>query len=218
MKILLNEVSKDFLENKNKKNLFSNINLSLDQQHSYAIVGYSGTGKSTLLHIIGQLETPTSGKVYFEGENAERSSGQMFSFVFQEHNLLPELTVRENLVLPLLIKNQNMNEALTTADKFLEEFNLLEQANFEVYQLSGGQRQKVAIVRAAICNPKFILADEPTANLDIESTSMVTNFLLKIKRDFGIGLIICSHDQQVYSKMDFSIELNNKQAKIKANL
>ena len=215
MEIIVKNVTKKFYEKDGVKLIFSNINLTVNQNNTYAIIGNSGVGKSALLHLLGGIDSPTTGHIsllHNEGEGNVRSGS--FSFVFQEHNLLAELSVRDNLILPLLVKNFSASDAYTIVIKLLETLSMASYADKFVYQLSGGQRQRVSVIRAVVQKVDFILADEPTANLDPENANLVIELLLKVKKEFGTGLIICTHDPAVYQRMDYLICIENENVKI----
>lgn len=214
MIIHLNNLSKSFSENNTNYPILSDINLSLDQKLSYGIIGSSGVGKTTLLNIIGQIDTPSSGHVSYEEPGAQNKCSQKFSYIFQEHNLLPELSVLENLILPKLIQGHNQQNAILLAEKLLKDFQMESLTHFFVSQLSGGQRQRIAVLRAITTEANFILADEPTANLDQENANLVVNVLLQAKENFGIGIILCSHNPEIYNKMERLIKIENNKIKI----
>lgn len=217
MLIISKNVSKDYRESNKSNIIFSNINLTINQSHSYAIVGSSGVGKSTLLHLLGNLDQPTIGSIEFVPEETDSKSENLFAYIFQEHNLLQELTVKENLMLPLLIRGYSWKNAEIKINKLLNELNLSELTSYFLYQLSGGQKQRIAVIRAVAQNAKFILADEPSANLDEENAQLVVDLLLRIKNEYKIGIIICSHDPLVYSRMDYLIKIFDKKISLQPN-
>lgn len=207
MKIVLDSVSKYFYDGKKKQYVFKNINYEFQQKKSYSIVGESGSGKSTLLHLLGKIDTPNEGKV----EIVEKAENQdNFAFIFQEHNLISELSIWENIALPKIISNTAVYEAKQEAWDLLKSFDLIDKKDFFTYQLSGGQRQKVAILRAIISKPAFIIADEPTANLDKKSAENILETLLEVHKNYKIGLIISSHDPNVFSRTSYQIKIQEK--------
>jgi len=217
--IKVKDVSKDYRENNNSNIIFSNINLEIYQSSSYAIIGSSGVGKSTLLHMIGGLDQPTIGSIqYLEPENKNIKLHNIFAYIFQEHNLLPELTVSENIMLPLLINGYDWKKAREKTNNLLKELDMLNLESYHLYQLSGGQRQRIAVIRAVAQEARFILADEPSANLDQENAQLIVDLLLKINNMFNIGIIVCSHDPLVFLKMKHLIKINNKKITIEENL
>lgn len=217
MLIIAKNVSKDYRESNKSNIIFSNINLTISQANSYAIVGSSGVGKSTLLHLLGNLDQPTIGSIEYTKEEEDLKSDNVFSYIFQEHNLLQELTVEENLMLPLLISGYSWKNARLKINNLLTELSLSELSSYFLYQLSGGQKQRIAVIRAVAQNAKFILADEPSANLDEKNAQLVVELLLRIKNEYKIGIIICSHDPLVYSRMDYLIKIFDKKVSVHPN-
>lgn len=217
MKIALSNVSKVFYNNGIKYIVFSDINLTLDKTSSYVIVGHSGVGKTTLLNIIGKLDNPSSGLITYDTVTHPPQPSQIFAHIFQDHNLLPELNVFENIALPLIIQGEQWNQIKEKVEHHLSKFNMLEYKDFKLHQLSGGQKQRIAVIRAMITKPSFILADEPTANLDPENAKIVLDLLINIKECFSIGLIICSHDPVVFNQMEYVITIANKKASMLKN-
>lgn len=212
MNIKLLNISKSFAVKGVSLSLFSNINLNIDSEYSYGITGNSGVGKTTLIHMIGGIENLSNGRIKYYEENIEvkKTSSEIFSFVFQDHNLINELTVEENLLLPLMIKKINIDEAKNKIIYFLNELNMIYLQHSNLMNLSGGQKQRIAILRAVLAEPKFILADEPCASLDKENSKLVIDLLLKIHKEQKIGLILTSHESDIYNKLNFNINLENK--------
>ncbi len=187
-----------------KTHALRGISLSIDKGEFVAILGPSGSGKSTLLHIMGLLDFPTKGKVYLKGRDVSTLSedeaaeirGKEIGFVFQSFNLIPSLTALENVMLPMLIYDYNEEKARKRAFELLEKFGLGERANHRPNQLSGGQQQRVAIARALAMNPSFILADEPTGNLDSKTGKEVIDTLRQL-HDEGRTIIMVTHDSNL---------------------
>ncbi len=177
---------------------------------SYAITGVSGSGKSTLLHVLGGLDVPSSGSVTFNAKNFDQfrtSHKNSFlnlhiGFVFQFHYLIRELTVRENVMMPGLIKGESRRACRTRAEQLLKLIGLSERADFYPPQLSGGEQQRVAIARALFNKPSFLLADEPTGNLDAENAQMVVDLFCAGQKEWNMGIVICTHDSAVYGRME----------------
>ena len=190
--------------------ILEGVNATFLQGECAAVVGVSGSGKSTLLHLLGGLDLPTSGTVMYDGKNIfelaarERDSfrNQTIGFVFQFHYLLRELTVLENVMLAGLIKKDPAADVRRRAEELLERIGMPTKADAYPHQLSGGQQQRVAVARALINKPAFVLADEPTGNLDAEIARDVTDVLLETTRAWGAGLVICTHDEALYSRAD----------------
>lgn len=195
--------------------------LDLPGQGIIFIRGNSGSGKTTLLNLIGLLDLPNSGKIILEGKetnflNDPEKSGlrrKYFGFIFQHCNLIPTLTVKENIELALLPKEQNYQENLKRIDQILQQLGIEKRMHHLPAQLSGGEQQRVAIARALINQPKVILADEPTANLDPENSQNILNLLYEIVRSRGILLLI-SGDNPGVSGNQFSQEIRLIQGKM----
>ncbi len=208
--LIARDVTKNFYQAEKKLQVLDGISIIFKKGHSYAITGASGSGKSTLLHILGGLEGPTTGSVEYnnnsiiEYEDREKALflNKDLGFVFQFHYLINELTVIENIMLPGLIGGKEHSECKKRAENLLNEFNLLEKQNVYPYELSGGQQQRVSIMRAIFNKPSFILADEPTGNLDAHNAQEVIDFFMRCQKEWGLGLIICSHDSKVFNKME----------------
>lgn len=166
--------------------VLNNISLNLKENESIAIMGASGEGKTTLLHILGNLETPDSGEIF-----SQKSS---ISFIFQAYNLLEDLTALENISLPSKIKREkNIEKAIF----FLKEVGLFSKKNTLSKKLSGGEKQRIAIARAFSSSPKIILADEPSGNLDKKNSDIVHNMLINFSKKNKNGLIIATHDKNL---------------------
>lgn len=192
--------------------VLKDLNASFDEGKSYAIVGQSGVGKSTLLHLLGGLVTANSGEVSIFNQKVSELSGDALSdfrgenigFVYQFHHLLPEFNALENVAMPLIINGEQMDKAIDKAKEVLEFVGLEERGNHKPFQLSGGEQQRVAICRAVITKPKVILADEPTGNLDPKTAEVVLGLLLEMGNKNGSTLIVVTHQQDSTSKFDFS--------------
>ncbi|HIG02742.1 MAG TPA: ABC transporter ATP-binding protein [Myxococcales bacterium] len=181
------------------------IDLSLEAGDRVAIVGQSGVGKSTLLHVLGTLDRPTSGKILFRGEDVfARSSGELarlrnrfLGFVFQFHHLLPEFSAVENVMMPGLLQERGREEMRECAATILGEVGLSHRLEHPVGKLSGGERQRVAVARALVLEPPVLLADEPTGNLDPATGADVASLLLEINRTRGTALIVVTHSARM---------------------
>ena len=181
----------------------SDVFLDVKPGEMICIMGKSGSGKSTLLHMLGLIDTPTSGTVYFKNKDvsklseAKRSKIRLaqMGFVFQEYALLPELTALENVYLPASMLGKWSKEYEERAVTLLDSVGLLERMNHSPYQLSGGQQQRVSIARAMVNRPEIIFADEPTANLDSKSGLLVMQSLRWLNKQFGTTIIFVSHDE-----------------------
>lgn len=179
------------------------LSLSFENGKITSIVGASGAGKSTLLQIIGTLDKPTSGEVEIDGENIfSKNANQLASyrnehigFVFQFHHLLPEFTALENIVMPCLIGRKNQKQSEKRAQELLSFLNLTHRAHHKPSELSGGEQQRVAIARALINQPKLVLADEPSGNLDSNNANDLHKLFLTINEQFNTTFIIVTHNK-----------------------
>lgn len=182
---------------------FGPLSLSIQKGDFVAVVGKSGSGKSTFLHLAGGLVCPDEGKIIFEGKNISalkesdlgRFRNTSLGFVFQDFFLLEELSVLDNVMIPLLIAEIPRKEAKRKAQQTLVEVGLLEKENHLPKELSGGQRQRVAIARAIIHNPPLLLADEPTGNLDTETGKQIIDLLQKLHQEKNMTLVLVTHDE-----------------------
>ena len=179
--------------------VLNDISITFDQGKSYAITGASGSGKSTFLHLLGGLDKPTSGSVRFNTKDLSTAS---LGFVFQFHYLVHEMTALENIYLMGLIKGQSRQKCIQKAKKLLERVGLTDKAESYPYQLSGGEQQRISIVRAIFNEPDFLLADEPTGNLDAANAEQLVDFVLQCQKEWNMGIVLCSHDAAVYQRMD----------------
>ena len=194
------------------------IDLEIEQGSFNSLVGQSGSGKSTLLNIIGTLDKPTKGEVWITGRRTDSMTknqlaelrNETIGFIFQFHYLLPEFTARENVLMPWLIKGgETPNVVERRADELLELVGISDVADNLSTKMSGGQQQRAAIARALINRPKLVLADEPTGNLDSETTERIYNLLRKINKDLGTTFIIVTHDRKVAEQTDRIIEIRD---------
>lgn len=184
------------------------IDLEISEGEFTAIVGPSGCGKTTLMNLIGGLDKPTEGNVKVDGKNLSEfnSSGLIdfrlhnIGFVFQAYNLLPVLTVKENIEFIMQLQGRSKSDCDARVRELLDAIGLSEQINKRPNQLSGGQQQRVSVARALASKPKFILADEPTANLDSKSTSELLELMEKLNREENITFIFSTHDERVMKK------------------
>ncbi len=187
-----------------------NIDLEIHEGERVAIVGTSGAGKTTLMHLLGGLDHPSGGEVLFEGHNIYKLKGvaldefrnKAIGFVFQFHQLLPEFTALENVMMPLLISGKKQKEAAVLASGVLAEVGLQERLTHKPGALSGGEQQRVAIARALVLEPKLLLADEPTGNLDSRTSDEIMALLNHIHQNRGLTMIIVTHNQTLAKSLD----------------
>jgi lipoprotein-releasing system ATP-binding protein len=185
------------------------VDLVIAQRERMAILGNSGVGKSTLLHILGTLDRPTSGRILFEGRDlfaqppAElaRFRNQSLGFIFQFHHLLPEFDALENVMMPGLIGGRGFDEMRERARRLLSEVGLEHRVLHPVGKLSGGERQRVAVARALVLEPRLLLADEPTGNLDPKTADQVLDLLLEMNRVHGTALVVVTHSPEIAARL-----------------
>ncbi|MGB5354098.1 MAG: lipoprotein-releasing ABC transporter ATP-binding protein LolD [Woeseia sp.] len=197
--------------------VLSGVNLEVAPGERMAIIGASGSGKTTLLQIMGGLDEPTSGEVIVGGQAMahanEREKGLLrnkyLGFVYQFHHLLPEFTAAENVAMPLMIRRMARDEALTRAGNLLERVGLGQRLSHKPGEMSGGERQRAAVARALITEPKLVLADEPTGNLDSANGEQVLNLMLELNRELKTSLIIVTHDHDIAARMDRVLTLDD---------
>ena len=195
--------------------IVENLNYRFETGASTAIVGRSGVGKSTLLHLLGGLDSPNQGEICLgevnfgslSGDRLARFRGTHIGFVFQFHHLLGEFSARENVALPLIIAGERRLEALEKADHCLSMVGLNKRAEHLPGQLSGGEQQRVAIARAVIARPKLFLADEPTGNLDYSTASEVAEVLATVQRETASTMIVVTHSRDFAGRMDYTVEM-----------
>ncbi len=191
------------------------IDLAVQAGESVALVGASGAGKSTLLHLLGALDRPTSGEVRFAGEDIFRRSDQQLAsfrnrsigFVFQFHHLLPEFTALENAMMPALIGGMKRDEAKGIAADLLDAVGLSHRVTHKPGELSGGEQQRVAIARALVLSPRLVLADEPTGNLDMKTSSEIHDLFAGLREQIGITLIMVTHNEQLAARLGRTVRL-----------
>ena len=201
-----------------KTQVLNNINLSIDEGSFNSIIGESGSGKTSLLNIIGMLDTPTSGQVQLEGKRIDKMSRRSLAsirnkeigFVFQFHYLLPEFNAIENVLMPQTIRSLFCGrKTRERAKELLELVGLSAFKQKKVYDLSGGEQQRVAIARSLMNNPKIILADEPTGNLDSHASESIYNIFRDINKKLGTTFIVITHDERIAIKTDRVIEIKD---------
>jgi putative ABC transport system ATP-binding protein len=211
----MKSISKTYGSGETAVNALKNVSFTVPKGEYVAIVGESGSGKSTLLNMLGALDTPTSGKVLIDGKDIfamKDSSLTIFrrrniGFIFQAFNLIPELTVEQNIIFPVLLDYQKPDK------KYLEELltvlNLKERRNHLPSQLSGGQQQRVAIGRALMTRPSLILADEPTGNLDSQNSSEVITLLKEASKKYAQTIIMITHNRSIAQSADRVLQVSD---------
>lgn len=201
-----------------KTQVLFDIGVSFEESSFNSIIGESGSGKSTLLNIIGTLDKPTSGEVYITGKRTDTMSkldlaklrNETIGFIFQFHYLLPEFTAKENVLMPYKIMNYKVTKEVDQwADELIDYVGLSKVANNMATNMSGGQQQRTAIARALINKPKIVLADEPTGNLDSETTENVYSILRDINEKLKTTFLIITHDQRIAEKTDRIIQVKD---------
>ncbi|NLC03598.1 MAG: ABC transporter ATP-binding protein [Tissierellia bacterium] len=201
-----------------KTQVLFDVNLEFEESSFNSIIGASGSGKSTLMNIMGTLDKPTNGEVFINGTSTGNLNKNQLSelrnetigFIFQFHYLLPEFSVFDNVMMPFLIKNgKETKEAVKRANDLIEIVGLTKVRNNMATDISGGQQQRAAIARALINNPRIILGDEPTGNLDSESTETVYNLLKEINQEYKSTFIVITHDKRIAEKADRILEIKD---------
>ncbi len=185
--------------------ILKSMDLTIMSGEMLAVVGASGAGKSTLLHLLGGLDSPTSGTIIFKGEDITRYGSSELAryrsmeigFVFQFHHLLPAFTALENVMIPGLIRRLSKSKAQAKAEKALDIVGLTHRLSHRPGQLSGGEQQRVAIARAVVMGPSLLLADEPTGNLDSNTGSRINDLLLDLNRELGMTMLVVTHNNEM---------------------
>ncbi len=218
-KILLqcDNLCKRYQEGSVQTDVLHNVSFNVGEGEMMAIVGSSGSGKSTLLHLLGGLDTPTSGDVIFSGQPMSKLSSaakaelrnQKLGFIYQFHHLLPDFTALENVAMPLLIGKKKSAEINARALEMLNAVGPGHRARHRPSELSGGERQRVAIARALVNNPRLVLADEPTGNLDAKNADSIFKLLGELNQSQGTAFLVVTHDLQLAKRMGRQLEMRD---------
>ncbi|MFN3396208.1 MAG: ABC transporter ATP-binding protein [Thermodesulfovibrionales bacterium] len=212
-------IEKSFYTQAGELKVLKGVDLYIEEGEMVSIVGASGAGKSTLLHILGAIDRPTSGKVIYEGIDIfSRNNGfltrfrnETVGFVFQFHHLLPEFTALENVMMPGMIARETLRidteDIVDRAERLLSDLGLYERRNHRPGELSGGEQQRVAVARALIMNPRVVLADEPTGNLDTATGEDLFNLLIKLNKDRGIAFVIVTHNESLSKRCNRTLRM-----------
>jgi len=213
--VVARDLYKSFSNSGVQIDILKGIALDLNEGETVAVVGASGIGKSTLLHILGTLDRPDSGTLWYRGrdvfalENAELAKfrNEFVGFVFQFHHLLPEFSALENAMMPGLIKGLGRSETAQAAEAILVRVGLGGRMRHRVGELSGGEQQRVALARALLLKPVILLGDEPTGNLDKRSSEQVHELLIELNREFGMTLVVVTHNMELAALMSRRVTL-----------
>ena len=196
--------------------LFNNLNIKINHGELVALVGPSGSGKSSLLHLLALLDEPTNGEIKinkmntkkFNSEKKDKIRQENISIIFQDNNLLTDFTALENVMIPLLIKGENKQNAIIKAKKILKSVKILDRSSHFPNELSGGEQQRVAIARALVAETSLILADEPTGNLDYKTSKEIFNYFLKLKK-LKKTIIFATHNRELANRADYKLLISD---------
>ncbi|NLI99456.1 ABC transporter ATP-binding protein [bacterium] len=208
-------LKKTYVDDGDRVEALKDASLKLSRGQAVSIFGPSGSGKSTFLHLLGGLDRPTDGKLLFDGKDIFQMNDNdlaMFrnkeiGFVFQFHHLLPEFSALENVALPMLVAGMKDSDAFSKAADLLEEVGLAERKDFLPIKLSGGEKQRIAVARALVHGPRLVLADEPTGNLDVETSKGVLDIFASLNRKKNVAFVIVSHDPMIKKYTDKHFDL-----------
>ncbi|MBN1655263.1 MAG: ABC transporter ATP-binding protein [Deltaproteobacteria bacterium] len=215
--VVVDNLEKIFTHEGRTVPVLKGINLTIDRGEMLSVVGPSGVGKSTLLHIIGTLDSPTKGRVIYEDQDITAYSSakvadfrnRSLGFVFQFHHLLPEFTAIENVMMPGLIRGERRSTLIERAKSLLEEVGLSERLTHRPGELSGGEQQRVALARALIMEPKLVLADEPTGNLDTNTGRAMHELLFRLNQQRGTTFMVVTHSPELAERMPRIVQMRD---------
>ncbi len=217
--LTVRDLHKSFVEGGEEIHVLRGLNLELAEGERLAVVGESGVGKSTLLHILGTLDRPTRGEILYRGKQIPLDDeialahlrNREIGFVFQFHYLLPDFTALENVMFPALIQGMDIAQAKKQAELLLEMVGLKDRLTHRPGKLSGGEQQRVAVARSVVLQPKLILADEPTGSLDVRIGEEVQDLLFRLNQEKGIALVVATHNREFAEKIGRRLELKDGQ-------
>jgi lipoprotein-releasing system ATP-binding protein len=211
------DLHKSFIEGGDEIHILKGVNLELAEGERLAVVGESGVGKSTLLHLLGTLDRPTTGRILYRGsempmddqEALAQFRNREIGFVFQFHYLLPDFTALENVMLPALIQGMSRAKAKDAAERLLDLVGLKDRKSHRPGKLSGGEQQRVAVARSVMLQPKLLLADEPTGSLDHRIGEEVQELLFQLNQENGVALVVATHNREFAQKIGRRVELRD---------
>ncbi len=211
----ITNLKKSFVHKDRVIELFKNVNLKIKHGDLIALVGPSGSGKSSFLHLLALLDEPTRGQILLDNKDTKNLNSEekdiirrnKISIIFQDNNLLSDFTTFENVMMPLIIKNEKKNTSINKTNKILKEVKIFNRSNHFPSELSGGEQQRVAIARALIAETDLILADEPTGNLDYKTSQDIFSYFLKLKK-LNKAIVFATHNRELANKADYKLSIS----------
>lgn len=218
MNIDIRNLGKSYYLHDKEIQVLKNLNLNIKQGDSISLTGPSGVGKSTFLHVLGTLDTPSSGSIIYDDTNSAHLTdtaiasfrNKNIGFMFQFHHLLSEFSAVENVSMPLLMRHMKKTEAFKKAQEVLQFVGLENRLLHKPGELSGGEQQRVALARALVTTPKLLLLDEPTGNLDEKTGQGIVDLIVRYNKDFGLTLILVTHNPKIFTRFDRQIVLSKE--------